>query len=89
MKTLLDIWFGRNDCKNLTIINFKDLRKENLALYGDDPEANTKRQWGVRTNGAKRGNPKDSCLDWFLNLGHIQINYTNFEFNRRFRRRSN
>lgn len=82
----IDIWFGKNKSKNFSVRNFKHIRKQNLKEYGNDPDINIKRQWGIRTNGAKKGNPKDSCLDWFLNLGHIQINYTDFKYNAKYRR---
>ncbi len=85
-ETLLDIWFGEGKNKNLVITNFKQIRKQNKKDYPDDPDANVKRQWGIRTNGAKKGNPKDSCLDWYLNLGHICINYTDFNYNSKYRR---
>lgn len=76
--TLLDLWFGKGN-KNLTIRNYKHIRKQNFKEYGNDPDINIKRKWGIHTNGAKKG--KDSCLDWFLSLGHIEINYTDFNYN--------
>ncbi|MBN8200509.1 hypothetical protein [Bacillus sp. NTK034] len=82
--TWLNIWFDKGN-KNITIRNFKHIRKMNLKEYGNDPDINIKRRWGIRTNGAKKGNPKDSCLDWQLDLGHIHFNYTNFNYNKKYR----
>lgn len=81
---LLNWWFD-NGNKNITITNFRHIRKRNFEEYGNDPDINIKRQWGIHTNGAKKGNPSDSCLDWQLNLGHIHINYTNFNYNKKYR----
>lgn len=81
---LLDLWFD-NSNRNLYIVNYKQIRKKNLLECGDDPDINIKRRWGIRTNGAKRGNPEDTCLDWQLDLGHIHINYTNFKYNDKYR----
>lgn len=80
----LDLWFSKGN-KNLTIRNFKHIRKKNLKEYGNDPDINIKRRWGIHTNGAKKGNPKDTCLDWQLDLGHIHFNYTNFNYNKKYR----
>jgi hypothetical protein len=79
------IQLSLSDNKILTISNYKQIREENLKEYGDDPDINAKRKWGIHTNGATFGNPKHSCLDWFLSLGHIEINYTDFNYNWRFR----
>ncbi|MBZ5203211.1 hypothetical protein HU147_18570 [Planomicrobium chinense] len=78
--TIFDWWFNKGN-KNITIKNFKHIRIRNYIEYGHDPEINTKRRWGIHTNGARKGNPKDSCLDWQLDLGHIHINYTDFNYN--------
>jgi hypothetical protein len=83
--TLLDFWFDKGN-KNITIKNFKYIRKRNLEEYGHDPDINTKRKWGIHTNGAKKGNPQHTCLDWQLDLGHIHINYTDFDYNRKYRK---
>lgn len=81
---LLNWWFDKGN-KNISVTNFKPIRKRNLLEYGNDPDVNINRKWGIHTNGAKRGNPKDSCLDWQLELGHIHINYTNFSYNKKYR----
>lgn len=83
--TLLDYWFNK-DTKNISIINFKNIRKRNLEEFGNDPDVNIKRRWGIHTNGAVKGNPKDTCLDWQLDLGHIHFNYTNFDYNKKYRK---
>ncbi|MEK4025438.1 hypothetical protein [Sporosarcina sp. FSL W7-1283] len=82
---LLDFWFDKSN-KNLSITNFKQIRKQNFLEYGNDPDINVKRRWGISTNGAKKENPKDSCLDWQLDLGHIHINYTDFNYNKKYRK---
>lgn len=79
---LLEWWFDKGN-KYISIRNFKPIRQANLKEYGNNPDININRQWGIRTNGARRGNPKDKCLDWYLNLGHIQINYTDFNYNKK------
>jgi hypothetical protein len=79
-------WFD-NGNKHISITNFREIRKRNREEYGDDPEINTKRRWGIHTNGAKRGVPEHSCLDFTLDLGHFSFNYTNFSFNKRYRQK--
>lgn len=81
----MDKWFD-NGNKLISIMNWKPIRKRNLKEYPNDPDVNVKRQWGIHTNGAKRGNPRHSCLDWTLNLGHISINYVNFNYNAKYRK---
>lgn len=82
---LFDKWFSKGN-KNITITNFKNIRKRNFLEYGNDPEINIKRIWRIHTNGARKGNPNDSCLDWQLDLGHIHINYTDFNYNHKYRK---
>lgn len=72
-------FWWRNDTRTLNITDFRKIRKENKLEYGDDPDINTKRRWGIRTNGAIKG--IDFCLDWTLALGHIEINYINWTYN--------
>ena len=36
--------------------------------------------WRFRTNGANKSNPKDTCLDVYLELGYLVINYTDFNY---------
>lgn len=81
---ILDYWFDKG-YKNLTIMNYKQIRKENFLECGNDPDVNIKRRWGISTNGVKKGNPEHSCLDWSLDLGHIHINYTDFNYNKKYR----
>ena len=70
MKKLLDKWWDK-DTKNFSIINYKKAWKEN----GNKPKIE------FRTNGAKKKN-NDKCLDVFLTLGYIVINYTNFSLSK-------
>lgn len=72
--------------KTINIRDFRACRKENKLEYPNDPDVNVKRRWGIHSNGAQKGNPKDSCLDWSLELGHIEINYTNWVFNKKYRK---
>lgn len=72
-------FWWRNDTRTLNIRNFRKIRKANKAEFGDDPDINTKRKWGIRTNGAVKGIHR--CLDWTLSLGHIEINYINWTYN--------
>jgi hypothetical protein len=81
---LIDWWFD-HDMKNLCVRNFKRIRERNRKEYGDDPEINNKRQWGIHTNGARKGDPQHTCFDWSLDIGHICINYTDFDYNRKYR----
>jgi len=81
---LIDWWFHKSS-KNISVSNYKQIRKRNFLEYGNDPEINIKRRWGIRTNGARKGNAKDSCLDWQLDLGHLHINYTDFNYNHKIR----
>lgn len=39
--------------------------------------------WRFRTNGARKSNPADTCLDVYLELGYLVINYTNFDYQNR------
>ena len=73
-------WNGYNN--TLCISDFRCVRKENKLEYPNDPDVNVKRQWGVRTNGAKKGVKEHTCFDWYLMLGHIEINYTNWNYNK-------
>ena len=70
-----------NNEKSISIMSFRKIRKQNKKDYPNDPDVNTKRQWGIHTNGAVKG--KHSCLDWQLNLGHIHINYMDWAYNKR------
>jgi hypothetical protein len=74
------IWW-KNNTRTITFTWFRQIRKKNRLEYGNEPDINTHMQWGVRTNGAKRGNPSHTCLDVTIMLGHLDINYTNWEFN--------
>jgi len=80
----LNLWFDK-DSKNIYLCSHRNIRKQNKLDYPNDPDINTKRQWGIHTNGAKRGVKEHTCLDWQLNLGHWHINYTNFTFNKKYR----
>lgn len=82
---IIEKWFDKGN-KMISIKNWKPIRKQNLLEYGNDPDINTKRQWGIHKNNARKGFPQDSCLDWTLNLGHISINYINFNYNAKYRK---
>ena len=69
MKMVFEKWWG-NDSKCLAIRNYKKSWKEN----GNKPML---KFW---TNGAKKRNPKDTCLDVNLIIGYTIINYTNFNY---------
>lgn len=66
-KKYLDIWFAKGT-KHIGLINYKKPWKEN----GNKP------MWEIRTNGARKKNG-DTCLDFFIHLGYLVFNYTNFE----------
>lgn len=74
-------WFDKGN-KNITIHDYRYIRKQNYLEYGNDQDINIKRKWGIHTNGAVKGNKEHTCLDWQLNLGHINFNYTNFTYNK-------
>lgn len=74
MKVIFQKWFD-NETKQFSIINYKKSWKEN----GNKPRLD------FYTNGAKRGNIKDSCLDIHLVIGYTIFNYTNFNYNHKFR----
>ncbi|TVY09873.1 hypothetical protein [Paenibacillus cremeus] len=76
---IFELWWKKNT-RTLNISWFRGIRKENKRLYPDDSDANTEAQWGISTNGARKG--IDSCLDWTLSLGHLEINYINWNYNR-------
>lgn len=81
---IMDWYFDKGN-KNISIYNFKKLRKRSFEEYGNETDINTKRKWGITTNGAEKGNPNHSYFDWYLDLGHIQINYTDYNFNHKYR----
>ena len=56
------------------------------CYYSSWSKNGTGMHWGWRTNKAKKSNPKDTCLDVFLELGYIVINYTNFDLQNQHRR---
>jgi len=80
----VDFYFGGG--KSIYLRSFRHIRKQNKLEYPNDPYVNTKRRWDVHTNGAKRGVKEHTCLDWQLNLGHWHFNYTNFDFNKKYRK---
>lgn len=85
MRRLCSLWFAK-DTKTLNIDWWRGIRKENKRRYPNDPDINTKMQWGIHTNGAKK-NSLDSCLDWTLDLGHLSINYIDWTYNKRYRQK--
>ena len=65
--TLFQKWWD-NGTKQLSIRwEYSSLSKNGTGMI-----------WRFRTNGAKKSNPEDTCLDVFLELGYLVINYTNF-----------
>lgn len=81
---IFEKWFNRRN-KIISISNWKYIRRQNRIEYPNDPDINCKRVWGIHTNGVRKGNPSDTCLDWTLNLGHISINYVDFDYNKKYR----
>ena len=65
-KTYIDLWWSK-DTKHIGLYNYKNPWKE----YGNSP------MWEIRTNGAKRKNG-DTCFDFFIHLGYLIFNYTNY-----------
>lgn len=76
MKKYIDKWFSNNE-KNLTIINFKNAWKEN----GIKPFLR------CRTNGAVKG--IHSCFSLTITLFYLDICYTDFNYNKKERRKIN
>lgn len=66
MKTIFQKWWDK-DNKQFSIISYRDSWSQN----------GTGRIWRVRSNGAKKRNG-DTCFDFFVELGYMVINYTNF-----------
>ena len=69
MITIFEKWWGKGT-KCFRIINYKEAWQEN----GNKPRIDF---W---TNGAKKSNPKDVCLDVHLVIGYTIFNYTNFNY---------
>ena len=69
VKMVFEKWWD-NDSKCLAIRNYKKSWKVN----GNKPML---KFW---TNGAKKRNPKDTCLDVHLIIGYTIISYTNFNY---------
>lgn len=65
-KTYIDKWWAK-DTKNISLISYKKPWKEN----GNKPI------WKIRTNGGRKRNG-DNCFDFFIHLGYLVFNYTNF-----------
>jgi hypothetical protein len=68
MKTIFEKWLGE---RCFSVRSYKKAWREN----GNKPRIDF---W---TNGAKKSNPKDTCLDVTLIIGYTVFNYTNFAFN--------
>ena len=69
MKKVFEKWWD-NGSKYFGIINYKKSWKEN----GNKPRID------FYTNGAKKRNPKDTCLDVHLIVGYTIFNYTDFNY---------
>lgn len=67
--TILEKWWN-NDNKSFSIRNYKKWWKEN----GNKPRIS------LHTNGAKKNNKKDTCLDVSLIIGYTVFNYTNWNY---------
>lgn len=71
MKKLIEWWWAKGN-KVFQITNYKEAWTEN----------GIKPAFKLHTNGAKRRNG-DTCYDWTLIIGYIDINYTNFNLQRK------
>ena len=69
MKKIFEKWWD-NESKYFGILNYKKSWKEN----GNKPRID------FYTNGAKKRNPKDTCLDVHLIVGYTIFNYTDFNY---------
>jgi len=69
MKKVFEKWWDK-DTKNFSINNYKEAWKEN----GNKPRLK------FHTNGSKKKNEKDTCLDVSIIIGYTIFNYTNFNF---------
>ena len=69
MKKIFEKWWD-NGSKYFGILNYKKSWKEN----GNKPRIY------FHTNGAKKRNPKDTCLDVKLIVGYTIFNYTDFNY---------
>lgn len=69
MKKVFEKWWD-NESKYFGILNYKKSWKEN----GNKPRI------CFHTNGAKKRNPKDTCLDVHLIIGYTIFNYTDFNY---------
>lgn len=78
-------YWWKKDTRTLNISWWRGIRKRNKREYGDEPDINTKMIWGIHTNGAEKGNPEHTCLDWSLNIGHLEINFINWNYNESYR----
>lgn len=87
VKNMTWTYWWKNETMTLNITDFRKIRKRNRLEYGtSDPDINIKRRWGIHTNGAQKGNPLDTCLDWTLSLGHIEINIINWNYNKKLKK---
>ncbi len=80
-KHLPAITIHLKDERMVTLTYWRPMRKKNRKEYPNDKDINGFMRWGKHTNGARKG--IDSCLDWTLNLGHIDINYMDWNYNTR------
>ena len=69
MKTIFEKWWDK-ETKCFSIRNYRESWKEN----GNSPRI---KFW---TNGAKRNNIRDTCLDVHLIVGYTIINYSDFNY---------
>ena len=69
MNVWLEKWWD-HDRKLFSIISYRDSWSKN----------GTGMQFSLRTNGAKKSRPTDTCFSVTLQIGYLDINYTNFNY---------
>lgn len=78
----MTLWFDKQT-RCISIAWYRKYAKRNKKEYGNsDPDMRTGMVWGFHSNGAKKGNPRDTCYDCTLALGYLEIGYTNWNYNR-------
>lgn len=66
-KEYIDFWY-KNNKRHIGLISYRKVWKNN----GNKPI------YCIRTNGAKKKNG-DTCFDFFIHIGYLVFNYTNFD----------
>lgn len=70
MKEYINLSWDKGN-KYFSIINYKKEWKKNL----------NKPMFGIKTNGTRKKS-KNTCFDFFIYLGYIVINYTDYNYNK-------